>query len=147
MARVKETYLEFLRTIRNASPHTLRAVDGDLRDLLAFLCDEHPDTPLERVDPLQVRAYVADLAGRVSPRTISRRLSTLRAFFRWTIREGLREETPMHGISNPRHGRPLPETVPVDVMVSLLKGPPGQRPQDHRDREQVCTRSVSSRHL
>ena len=114
-------------SVRNASPHTLRAVEGDLRDLTLFLAQDGDEADLMAVDPTEVRAYVADLAGRVGARTISRRLSTLRTFYGWSIRQGLREDSPMHGIINPRHGRPLPEPVPVDVMVALLKGPPGDR--------------------
>ncbi|MEC9073273.1 MAG: tyrosine recombinase [Myxococcota bacterium] len=128
------SYLEYLRTVRNASPHTLRAVEGDLRDVCGFLAADGGEPDLHAVDPTEVRAYVADLAGRVGARTISRRLSTLRSFYRWSIRQGLLEDSPMHGIINPRHGRPLPEPVPVDTMVALLKGPPGDRPADLRDR-------------
>lgn len=134
---ITDSYLQHLRTVRNASPHTLRAVQGDLRDLCMFLVKEGEEielVDLATVDPTDVRAYVADLAGRVGARTISRRLSTLRSFYGWSIRQGLLEESPVHGIINPRHGRPLPEPVPVDTMVALLKGPPGDRPADLRDR-------------
>jgi integrase/recombinase XerC len=127
-------YKTFLRTIRNASPHTLRAVDGDLRDFEAFLADTAAGVGVVGVDPPRMRAYVADLARRVSPRTIGRRLSTLRAFYRWLVREGLREDSPMHGITNPRQGRPLPEAVPIDTMMGLLKGPIANTPAAHRDR-------------
>ena len=128
------TYGTFLRTVRNASSHTLRAVDGDLRDFEAFLADKAPGVSAVTVDPLRVRAYVADLAKRVGARTISRRLSTLRAFFRWLIRQGHREDSPMHGITNPRQGRPLPEAVPIDTMMALLKGPLADKPAAYRDR-------------
>jgi len=127
-------YGTFLRTVRNASPHSLRAVDGDLRDFEAFLADTAPGVEALAVDPPRMRAYVADLARRVSPRTISRKLSTLRAFYRWLVREGLREDSPMHAITNPRQGRPLPEAVPIDTMMSLLEGPVADTPAAHRDR-------------
>ena len=127
-------YLTFLRTVRNASPHTLRAVSVDLRDFEAFLRARAPKLSTATVDPLRVRAYVADLARRVGARTISRRLSTLRAFFRWQVRQGQRDDSPMHGITNPRQGRPLPEAVPIDTMMALLKGPIADKPAAYRDR-------------
>ena len=130
---LRHRYLEHLRVVRNASEHSLRAVDADLRDLLRFLADEGRGVPIERVDPLLARAYVADLAGRVSTRTVARKLSTLRSFYRWLMREEIRDDSPMHAIANPRQGRPLPETVPVDVMMRLLDGPPGTTPAAHRD--------------
>ncbi len=118
-----DRYLEHLRVLRNASPHTLRATEGDLRDFTMFLEERTPACPLTAVDPLHVRAYVADLAQRVGARTIARRLSTLRGFYRWLVLQGIRDDTPMHGILNPRQGRPLPESIPVDTMVALLDGP------------------------
>ena len=127
-------YITFLRTVKNASPHTLRATDVDLRDLEAFLSERNQEVGLLSVDPLTLRAYVADLARRVGSRTISRRLSTLRAFFRWLIRQELRDDTPMNGIQNPKQGRPLPEAVPIDTMMGLLKGPLRQSPAGLRDR-------------
>ncbi len=139
MARPTQTsrrgaYGTFLRTVRNASPHTLRAVDGDLRDFESFLSKREGGLSVEGVDPQRVRAYVADLARRVGARTISRRLSTLRAFFRWLVREGHRDDSPMNGIQNPRQGRPLPEAVPIDTMMDLLKGPVANTPAAHRNR-------------
>ena len=76
---LRHRYLEHLRVVRNASEHSLRAVDADLRDLLRFLADEGRGVPIERVDPLLARAYVADLAGRVGTRTVARKLSTLKS--------------------------------------------------------------------
>lgn len=128
-------FLEHLRVLRNASPHTLRATEGDLRDFAAFLSERAPACPVHAVDLLHVRAYVADLAQRVGARTIARRLSTLRGFYRWLVLEGTRSDTPMHGILNPRQGRPLPESIPIDTMVALLDGPPRvDRPAALRDR-------------
>ncbi|MDP6943348.1 MAG: tyrosine-type recombinase/integrase [Myxococcota bacterium] len=127
-------YQTFLRTVRNASPHTLRAVDVDIRDFESFLVEHGAGRDIVTVDPLRVRAYVAGLAKRVGARTISRRLSTLRALFRWLVREGLRDDSPMHSITNPKQGRPLPEAVPIDTMMGLLKGPVADKPAAYRDR-------------
>lgn len=131
-------YIHWMRTVRNASPHTLRAIDGDMRDFEGFLEERfgggQQGVTVDLVDPLKVRAYVADLARRVGKRTIGRRLSTLRGFYRWLVREGLRSDSPMHGITNPKVGRPLPETVPVDTMFALLNGPKGADPASLRDR-------------
>ncbi|MGM0577199.1 MAG: tyrosine recombinase XerC [Myxococcota bacterium] len=127
-------YLEHLRAVRNASKHTLRATEGDLRDLREFLSEHAEGVGPEDVDPVHLRAYVADLAQRVGARTVARKLSTLRGFYRWLVRDGRRDDTPMHGITNPRQGRPLPEPVPVDTMVALLQGPPGDDAASLRDR-------------
>lgn len=131
--RLTTAYLEHLRVVRNQSPHTLRAVRGDLRDAAAFLAAEGSPASLDTIDPSGLRAYVADLAGRVGARTISRRLATLRGWFRWLHAQGLRQDSPMDGLANPRHGRPLPEPVPVDVMLTLLNAPRPSTPPGTRD--------------
>lgn len=126
-------YVNHLRVIRNASPHTLRAVEGDLRDLERFIEARELRIPVHAIDQRLLRAYVAHLSRRLSPRTISRRLSTFRALYTWLIRKGYRDDSPMDGISNPKQGRPLPEVVSVDLMMGLLAKPTSQHPAAWRD--------------
>ena len=127
-------YVEHLRTLRDASPHTLRATDADLRDLADFLAGRPGAPPVARVDRQTLRAYVASLARRNAARTISRKLATLRGFFRWLVREGRLDASPMDGLTNPRQGRPLPEVLGVDDVLALLEAPPADSPVGLRDR-------------
>jgi len=125
-------YLHHLRTIDNASPHTLRAVAGDLRDLEDFMAER--DQPLTAVERLDVRAYLGVLAARVSARTIARKLATLRSFYRWLVDRETLARSPLDGLQNPRQGRPLPEVLDVDQVVALLEAPKTESVLDIRDR-------------
>src|SRR5262245_55453717 len=120
-------FLERLRTVDNASPHTLRASDADLRDLADFLHGEDgagEAASLTRVDRQALRAYLASLVeAQQSPRTIARKLATLRAFYRFLVREGTLARSPMDGIKNPRRGRPLPEPLDLPATLELLAAP------------------------
>ncbi|MFO0745616.1 MAG: tyrosine recombinase XerC [Myxococcota bacterium] len=127
-----DRYLAELRTLENASPHTLRATAGDLRDLEDFLAEQDKD--LAAIDRADVRAYLASLASRVSARTIARKLATLRGFYRWLTRQGTLARSPMDGLQNPRQGRPLPEVLDVDQVVALLDAPAGESLLERRDR-------------
>lgn len=127
-------YLRYLRAVDNASPNTLRATDADLRDLAAFLRTRPAAPPIDRVDRLTARAYVAALTARNKPRTISRKLATLRGFYRWLVREGIRDDSPMDGLTNPRAGRALPDVLDVDAVLALLEAPPADTPRGLRDR-------------
>lgn len=134
-----EPYLHHLRAVRNLSPHTLRAARADLEDFLGFARDaageRAVDVTLAGVERAVARGYVAALSRRgLKPRTIARRLSSLRGFYRWLQREGRREDSPLDGVANPRQGRPLPETLSVDAVLELLDSPPGDRPDGLRDR-------------
>jgi integrase/recombinase XerC len=127
-------YLRFLSVVRNLSPHSVRAADVDLRDFSGFLADEDGVTRIAAADRLHVRRWLASRARVVHPRTLGRQLATLRGFFRWLQREGLRTDSPMDGITNPRAGRPLPETLDVDAVLALLSAPPADTPVGKRDR-------------
>jgi integrase/recombinase XerC len=129
-----QQYLEYLRVVRNASPHTLRSVQTDLRGLASFLKDRGDRMTVVNVDQPMVRAYVADLAQRVGARTIARKLASLRSFFRWLQADGRRRDSPMDGIINPRQPRSLPKTAPVETILSVLDAPQADRPATLRDR-------------
>ena len=132
--RPVSAYLHHIRTVRNLSPHSVRAADADLRDFGHFCAQLDPAPAPACVDRRQVRAYVAALAGRLKPRSIARRLATLRGFYRWLQQTGVRLESPMDGIVNPRLGRDLPQTLSVADAVTLLDAPPADTPAGLRDR-------------
>lgn len=119
-----QRYLEWLRTVDNASPHTLRATDGDLRDLCAFLADQPGEPDLLQVDRRLARAYLASLMERaLTPRTIARRLATLRGFYRFLVKDGTLPRSPLDGLQNPRQGRPLPRPLDLPTTLELLEAP------------------------
>lgn len=133
-------FLLHLRTVQNVSPHTLRATDADLRDLSAFLLalrpelEDHPDA-LTLVDRADLRAYLASLMERAqSPRTIARKLATLRSFYRFLVRDGALDRAPTDGLANPRLGRPLPEPLDPGATLELLDAPKDDSPRARRDR-------------
>jgi len=133
-------FLTHLRTIENVSPHTLRATDADLRDLAAFVLAHRPDLEdrpdaLALVDRADVRAYLAGLMERAqSPRTIARKLATLRSFYRFLVRQGDLSRAPTDGVSNPKLGRPLPEPLDPTATLELLDAPKDDTPIARRDR-------------
>lgn len=134
MSSPEQRYLEHLRTIDNASPHTLRAVDGDLRDLAAFLADQPGEPTLVQVDRRLARAYLATLMQRsLSPRTVARKLATLRGFYGHLVKGGALPRSPFDGFENPRQGRPLPRPLDLPATVELLAAPERMEPDERLD--------------
>ena len=130
-------YLEHLRAVRNLSPHTLRAVEADMADFDNFLGEDDRRTEPKDANRHQVRAYLARLSERNSARTVGRKLSSLRGFFKWLQVHGVRVDSPVEGIANPKQGRPLPQPLDVDSMFALLDTGDLAKPAGLRDRAMV----------
>ncbi|MFQ5766740.1 MAG: tyrosine recombinase XerC [Acidobacteriota bacterium] len=128
-------FLDYLETVKDFSPHTLRAYRTDLDDLERWLQTHLPGTSPAEVDKLLIRGYLASLHKRkLSLQTIGRRLSALRTFFRWLHREGRTEADPTAGILSPRREKRLPRHLPVDEVAMVMECPDPARPLGLRDR-------------
>ncbi|QJA06435.1 tyrosine recombinase XerC [Thermosulfurimonas marina] len=116
-----EEFLRHLQQERGYSPHTLRAYARDLRDFFAFLSGR---SPLE-ADLQDLRAFVMRLRPRVSARTLARKLSAVRSFYRYLLKRGVLEETRFLALSGPRLPRDLPRVLTVDEALALMEAPQG----------------------
>jgi integrase/recombinase XerC len=127
-------YLHHLRTVRNLSSHTLRAVEADLADFDNFLGADDRRIEPGKSNRNHVRSYIASLSDKNSARTISRKLSTLRGFYKWLQLHDARTDSPVEGIPNPKQGRPLPQPLDIDSMFAILDTGDVTKPAGLRDR-------------
>jgi integrase/recombinase XerC len=116
-----ERFLSHLVHERRMSTHTLAAYRHDLRRLLAF-CERRSLLTWDVVDNRQVRAFAAaEHAGGIAPRSIQRRLSAVRSFYEYLIREGATaSHNPALDVRAPKTKRRLPATLDADQMGRLL---------------------------
>jgi integrase/recombinase XerC len=127
-----ERYLAHLRAERRLSPNTESNYRRDLAALSAW-CDAAGLSAWPRLDSQHVRSFAASQhRGGLSPRSIQRRLSALRGFFAFLIREGVVAANPAAEIRAPKAGKRLPETIDADQMGRLL-APPADEPLARRD--------------
>jgi integrase/recombinase XerC len=136
--RLIEQYLRELNT-EGSSPQTVRSYRIDLAQFLAFVRRMHPEAsaaiPLDRIDPLTVRAFMASLRSRgLSPRTVARRVAALRSFCQFCCRRGLLSWNPARLVTTPKLPRLLPPHLTVDQAFQLLATPQGGSPIALRDR-------------
>jgi integrase/recombinase XerD len=132
-----EAFLEMLAAERGAARNTLAAYAADLADAAAFAA-RHGKGPAA-MDAATLRAYLGTLADAgLSARTAARRLSALRQFHAFLLREGVRADDPTELIDRPR----LPATLPKylsETEVEALLAAAAQRP---REREAVVMRAA-----
>jgi len=128
-----ERFIDAMWMEAGLSENTLNAYRKDLESLRAWLHVKGVDIELaQRSDLL---AYLGALSrdGR-KPRSMARLLSAMRRFFRYLVREGLREDEPTRLIESPRLGRTLPATLSEEEVDSLLAAPAEDSDLGMRDR-------------
>jgi integrase/recombinase XerC len=128
-------WLSHLGSLRDTSDATVDAYARDLTDFLTFQAQHAGDVPgpsaLRTLGASDMRAWMAAQRGRgVGSRSLARRLSAVKGFYRWwTEREGF-DATPVLSMRAPRHGRRLPRPLSVEGARDMI-ATVGQ--QDARD--------------
>ena len=117
----EESFYGYLSLERRFSPHTLTAYRGDLSKFIAYCVEQQCLTSLREVRHLHIRSWVVSLmqAGQ-SARSIVRRLSCLKSYFKFLKKRGLIEKDPMRKITSPRMGKRLPVFVQESQMAALF---------------------------
>ncbi|PYV18305.1 MAG: tyrosine recombinase XerC [Acidobacteria bacterium] len=122
-----ERYIRYLRIERNASPHTIRNYASDLRQFRDYLA-EAGGAPagvgggkIPRVDQLAVRGFMARLYEREKKKaSIARKLSAVRAFFKFLAREQVIRTSPAAAVSSPKLDKHLPRILSEEEMNRFL---------------------------
>jgi integrase/recombinase XerD len=114
-----EAFLEMLAAERGAARLTLAAYRNDLVDLSRFLAAR--GLALDNAEAAALHDYLgAAETRRLSPRTLARRLSAIRQFYRFLLTEGFRGDDPTSGLDAPRLGRPLPKVLSEGEIQRLI---------------------------
>lgn len=114
-----DAFLEMLSAERGAARNTLDAYARDLRDFANFLSTRDKDVAGGQT--MDVRDYLESLSAQgLSASTAARRLSAIRQFHGFLYTDGIRTDDPCGAIEGPRRARPLPKTLSVEEVDSLL---------------------------
>lgn len=120
LADLRQQFCRWLEVEKGYSPHTVSSYGLDLSEFIDFIGTE---TVAEAVDGRQVRAYVYSLSGKNKSSSVARKLSALRSFFRYLIREQHVAHDPLAAISMPKQEKNIPVFMTVDEVFSLLEMP------------------------
>ncbi len=136
MERYIGKYIRYLEIERDYSRHTILNYRIDLEEFRAFV----GEMPAEKVEYLTVRKFLASLRERnLTNRTVSRKLSSLRSFFRFLVREGLVKTNPIVSISSPKIERKLPGFLTEEEMRALIDAVEIKDEPSRRDRAMIET--------
>ncbi len=129
-------FLKYLAIERNASSLTVKAYREDLFGLLEWLQTQGVGAPrTDALTPHDLRGFQAALSEAGYARTtISRKLASLRSFYRFAMRQGIAASNPAKPLRNPRRQRKLPHVLSTGEVGRLLVAPPADRVPGLRDR-------------
>ena len=125
-----DKFLKYLEIERAASSHTLRAYRKDLEDFFRFVKVRPEDVELA-----DVRGFIAEqIRSGLNKTTVSRKLASIRSFFKFLYREGYKRSNPAKLVPNPKVPKLLPRFLSVDDAFSLVERPEGEGFMSARDR-------------
>jgi tyrosine recombinase XerC len=118
MEKYIEKFMRYLEIEKNYSQHTILNYRLDLDNFKKFI----GDTDIEKVDYLALRKFLAELKGKnLGTRTVNRRLSALRSFFKFLTRDGYIKTNPTLSISSPKIDKHLPTFLTEDEVTRLIE--------------------------
>jgi integrase/recombinase XerC len=130
MERHIEKFLRYLEIEKNASSHTVLNYRLDLEDFQQFL----KDVDVANVDYLLVRKYLAHLKEKnLAARSVGRKLSSLRSFFRFLVKDNYLKANPTDAIASPKQEKALPHFLTEEDVARLIEAPSQETLKGLRD--------------
>lgn len=115
------SFLDYLRYERNYSEKTVSAYGEDLLQLEEFAREEAGDFDPVEVKPDLIREWIVSLMDKgYTSTSVNRKLSSLRSFYKYLLRQGRVEVDPLRKISGPKNKKPLPSFLKESEMNKLL---------------------------
>lgn len=133
MNELLEAYIRYLMAEKNLSPYTLRNYRTDLLHFAAFVEEEGAD--VLTADRMMARRYLAALRERnMATASLTRKVSTIRSFYKFLVREGKIESSPLVGLVAPKRERRLPHILSEDELTAIIESADETTPRSLRNR-------------
>ena len=117
---IKDSFIRYLQHEKRYSAHTIKSYRTDLNQFFLFCQEQGINEPVN-ADHKVIRNWIVSLMEKqVSTRSVNRKISTLKSFFRFLIREKHVDTNPVDKISTPKIKKKLPVFVEKDPMDTLL---------------------------
>ncbi|MEI6347390.1 MAG: tyrosine-type recombinase/integrase [Bacteroidota bacterium] len=114
-------FLQYLVTERRYSSHTIRAYRSDLDQFALYFSLQYEMTEITLATSVHIRSFVAWLIEhKTTSRSVNRKLTCLRSFYKYCIRQGILIKTPMSKVVSPRNSKRLPYFIEQQNMETLF---------------------------
>lgn len=116
-----QSFLDYLKFEKRYSRHTLLSYQNDLEQFFAYLTSQFDAPALGNITAMYVRSWLAEMKEEgISSKTINRKISSLKSFFKYGMKTGVLSETPMTTVTAPRISKRLPVFVEQQDMATLF---------------------------
>lgn len=115
-------FLNYLQFERRYSQHTLVSYETDLHQFFQFLIDQYDAPKVDQISSIFVRTWLAGLKEiKISSKTINRKISSLKSFFKYQLKSGEIKQSPMGTIIAPKVSKRLPMYIEQKDMEMMFK--------------------------
>lgn len=117
----RDSFLKYLQFEKRLSSHSVLAYSGDLEQFYSYLHTTYEIKKLSDINHVLIRSWIVELMDqKISPRSINRKITTLKTFYKFLLRQGIVTENPMLKIMSPKTSKRLPVFVEKDNMNTLI---------------------------
>ena len=118
-----QSFIDYIKFEKRFSQHTVIAYSNDMEQFFSFLEDIYQSPSLTQISPGFIRSWLADLmkTEKMNAKSVNRKISTLKAFFKYQLKTGNLDATPMSIIISPKISKRLPVYVEQNETETLFK--------------------------
>jgi len=130
-------FLLYLQYEKRVSANTIIAYQKDINDCFQFLQSTYQISDPKEVKSNYIRSWVVDLmrTHKMTARSVNRKISALKTYFKFLLREGTVLQNPMNGVLSPKVGKRLPHVIDkkdIQALLEMFQDP--ESFEDHRNK-------------
>lgn len=116
-----QPFIDYLKFEKRYSQHTVIAYETDLIHFFDYLTIQYGQVRLAEISHTFIRSWLASLKGEgLTSKSINRKISSLKSFFKWGLKRNLIEQTPMTKIISPKSEKRLPQFIAEKDIANFL---------------------------